>query len=545
MLFTITANPFNLTPTLPYVVPHSQEYLKKKTLTQIMWTIAGPSFQVGALWELIHVATRISLPLSLRALLIVVEQSPPGVSIFRQTIWYSVTLTLASLVNCVAQNRSVYLSTKAGIAVRAALSGAIYDHAIRLSPQGRHGVTPGEISNLVAVDAQKLYDVFVEGQNVWSCPLLIVVVASLLWTLLGPGFVLGIVVMLLFLPIVKSIVSSMVNVRKERSSLTDVRINILTTMLQGVRVTKLNHYEAMVETAVHAVRKKEMALLRKELNLWGLVLLTAVATPLVAYSFAVSCHVLIKESNIIRPSDAFSALLLFSILRFPINLTARLVGKIAQATDAVNRITRFLEREVSVAPVNSHDANLPQSTVLKVEHGSFILDTNDMILNSGPRGDCDNNGSMEPHDQGSKVNEFVEKESQDDRTSFIVREVSLAVEKGQLILVVGKVGSGKSTLLRALLGDVARTENTRMDINGCISYASQEAFIMNASLRENVLFGSHYDPKRYERCLDACSLGSDIKRLGDLGDLTQIGERGVTLSGGMFYAISIATHESH
>ena len=94
--------------------------------------------------------------------------------------------------------------------------------------------------------------------------------AVLLWIYIGPELVAGIVVLVLFLPIIKVIVRNMLSIRKERSQLTDKRMQIITSMLQGILVTKLNHYEKMVETSVVAVRDQEMKLLSRELRMWGL-----------------------------------------------------------------------------------------------------------------------------------------------------------------------------------------------------------------------------------------------------------------------------------
>ena len=94
------------------------------------------------------------------------------------------------------------------------------------------------------------------------------------------------------------------------------------------------------------------------------------------------------------------------------------------------------------------------------------------------------------------------------------------------------MGSGKTVLLRSLLGELEAQDDTDITLDGIVSYASQQPFILNASLRENILFGSEFDSDMYERVLDACCLRPDILRLGPAGDLTEIGERGVTLSGG-------------
>ena len=102
------------------------------------------------------------------------------------------------------------------------------------------------------------------------------------------------------------------------------------------------------------------------------------------------------------------------------------------------------------------------------------------------------------------------------------------------------VGSGKSTIINAIIGEVSVSSGTTLETRGRVAYASQVAFIINATLRENILFGSPFDAHRYNQVLDACCLRADIDQLGLAGDLTEIGERGVTLSGGRFRSGSVS-----
>jgi ABC-type multidrug transport system fused ATPase/permease subunit len=404
-------------------------------------------------------------------------QNNPGESIIRKGLPYAITLTLAALFSALSQNRVVFLSTKSGICIRAALTSAIYEHALRLTPAGRQGLTSGEVTNLVAVDTQKLFDVMLEGHNLWSCPLLIIIVSALLWVIMGPELTVGVGVLILFVPIVQQIVSRMLRIRKARSILTDTRINILASMLQGIRVTKLNHYESKISEHVGAVREQEMKLLRSELFMWGWVLTSAVCSPLLALVASFSFYVLVSESNLITPANAFSALLLFGILRFPINMTARLVGKMAQAMEAASRVSHFLAREIR--PLETpHPSSTSSGSGLDQNDEKFVLDLKDGYFSINPQDDVltargeDSlhssdirleDGSLEVGPtvaEGSLQDEEEEEEGsledEDEKMpsappSFALRDISIRVKKSEVIAVVGKVGSGKTLLLRALL----------------------------------------------------------------------------------------------
>ena len=106
--------------------------------------------------------------MALRRLLVVIETAQEGESIVRDAIYPVIVMAVAGFLVALCQGRSVFLSTQAGIAVRAVLTSVIYEHALQLTPQGRMGLTTGTVTNMVATDSQKLYDVLVEGQNLWS-----------------------------------------------------------------------------------------------------------------------------------------------------------------------------------------------------------------------------------------------------------------------------------------------------------------------------------------------------------------------------------------
>lgn len=103
---------------------------------------------------------------------------------------------------------------------------------------------------------------------------------------------------------------------------------------------------------------------------------------------------------------------------------------------------------------------------------------------------------------------------------------------------MGQVGAGKSSLLSALLGEMERIEGTAQR-KGLVAYVSQQAWIQNSTLQENILFGSVLNRSSYERVLDACALLPDLEQL-PFGDQTEIGERGVNISGGQKQRVSLA-----
>jgi ABC-type Mn2+/Zn2+ transport system ATPase subunit len=119
-----------------------------------------------------------------------------------------------------------------------------------------------------------------------------------------------------------------------------------------------------------------------------------------------------------------------------------------------------------------------------------------------------------------------------------IEKINLSVYDAKLVSIVGTVGSGKSSIISALLGEMYRTEGT-VSIRGSIAYVPQTAWIMNATLRDNILFGRRYEEKFYHETIEACGLVPDMEQLPG-GDMTEIGERGINLSGGQKQRISLA-----
>jgi ATP-binding cassette subfamily C (CFTR/MRP) protein 1 len=105
------------------------------------------------------------------------------------------------------------------------------------------------------------------------------------------------------------------------------------------------------------------------------------------------------------------------------------------------------------------------------------------------------------------------------------------------MLVVGGVGSGKSSLLSACLGDMEKLAGN-INVYGSTVYAAQLAWIQNATIKDNILFGKEYDEEWYNQVISLCSLNTDLELL-EAGDMTEIGEKGINLSGGQKQRINL------
>ena len=131
--------------------------------------------------------------------------------------------------------------------------------------------------------------------------------------------------------------------------------------------------------------------------------------------------------------------------------------------------------------------------------------------------------------------EATEDSSSTETQTFDVDEFNLSMSKGEVLAVCGPVGSGKSTMIDGIINEVPSLPGSVVTKRGKTAYVPQTPFIMNTTLRENILFGLPFEQELYDRVIHGCCLLTDIEQLGEAKDLTEIGERGVTLSGGKFF----------
>ncbi len=549
---------------------------KQNTLTSTLWQIAAPTFIPAGFCQLITVIAQVSVPLLVWRLLYIIEQNPSS-TIFVQAIPYVVAIFIMDVLNAYGTHRQKYLALRSGVTLRVSLLSVIYERVLQLTPEGREGLTTGSIANLFAIDVHKLYEVTAEGHLLWSAPLSMILVAIGLVCVVGPSMAVGIASLILFAPVVQWITNKMMETRKQRVKVTDKRMEIVNAMLQGIKVTKLNNYESRYIERIQKIREEELALLRKELYVWSTVMAVQFISPVIASAGAFATYVLV--GNILTTADAFAALLLFNALRFPINYASRLVGKVAQARESARRLAIFMQRDVRTSNIivdsEKNNENCSGSTKVTTPDDSGGRKEEEVSINGfGDIIDCETlstseerNSShgeivspLERHFSDGKDPILVVKDGvfrtgtassslswEDDEKSYgvgshgcyTVGGVNMSVGPGEILAIVGPVGSGKSTIINAIIGEVSVSPSTTLECRGRVGYASQVAFILNATLRENILFGCDFDAARYNQVLDACCLREDIEQLS-YGDLTEIGERGVTLSGGQKQRVSLA-----
>uniref|UniRef100_A0A4Y0ASB7 ABC-type glutathione-S-conjugate transporter n=1 Tax=Anopheles funestus TaxID=62324 RepID=A0A4Y0ASB7_ANOFN len=383
-----------------------------------------------------------------------------------------------------------------GLRIRTALISAIYRKALIISNSARKGSTVGEIVNLMAVDAQRFMDLTTYINMIWSAPLQIGLALYFLWQILGPSVLAGLAVMIILIPVNGVIANMIKTLQIKQMKNKDERVKLMNEVLSGIKVLKLYAWEPSFEQQILKIRDKEVKVLKSAAYLNAGTSFIWSCAPFLVSLVTFATYVLVDEKNVLNASTAFVSLSLFNILRFPLSMLPMLISNMVQTSVSVKRINTFLNQE-ELDPDNvQHDEK--ESSPLLIENGVFSWGGEETTL----------------------------------------KNINVRVEKNQIVAVVGTVGSGKSSLLSAFLGEMDKVSG-RVNTLGRIAYVSQQAWIQNATLKDNILFGKPMDQRRYNRVIEACALKPDIEMLPG-GDMTEIGEKGINLSGGQKQRVSLA-----
>ncbi|GMK60092.1 hypothetical protein CspeluHIS016_0903090 [Cutaneotrichosporon spelunceum] len=386
--------------------------------------------------------------------------------------------------------------------VRTGLVTLIYRKSLKLSQGERSGRTSGDIVNLQSVDAVRIGDIAQYGHIAWSGPFQIILAFVLLYRLVGWQAFVGVGVMVFSLPLNTYLARVNKRLQRQLMSIKDVRTRLMSEILNNIKSIKLYGWENAFSAKVFDARNNmELTMLKKIGIVQSASNFFWSTTPFLV-AFATFSSFVFTEEEPLTAAIIFPALALFTLLAFPMSVFSNIINSIVEALVSVNRIESFLaapEIDPNSREVIESDPKVGQE-VVTIKNGEFrwVHD------------------SLEP----------------------TLQDIDIGVKKGELLAVIGRVGDGKTSLLAAMLGEMTRSDGS-VTVRGEVAYFSQTSWILSATVKDNIVFGHRFDPVFYDRVLDACALRSDLAILPD-GHMTEVGEKGVSLSGGQKARICLA-----
>jgi ATP-binding cassette subfamily C (CFTR/MRP) protein 1 len=481
---------------------HEMEKKHPSLWLAMFHSFGGPYFR-GAAIKTISDVLNFAQPQLLRLLISFVDSYRTGKP---QPVIRGAAIALAMFAVSVTQTACLHQyfqrSFETGMRIKSSLTAAIYSKSTRLSNEGRASKSTGDIVNYMAVDTQRLQDLAQYGQQLWSAPFQIVLCMLSLYQLLGYSCFAGVAAMFIMIPVNGVIARWMKTLQKEQMKNKDSRTKLISEILNNMKSIKLYAWTTAFASRLNHIRNdQELKTLRKIGATQAISTFTWSTTP-----FLVSCSTfgvfVFTQNRALTTEIVFPALTLFNLLTFPLAILPMVITAIVEASVAVGRITGFLTadelQENAVLREDAVQDNGEES--VRIRDASFTWDRN----------------SERP----------------------TLENINFSAHKGELACIVGRVGAGKSSLLQAVLGDLWKI-NGEVLLRGKTAYVPQSAWVMNASVRENIVFGHRWDPQFYEKTVNACALRDDFAQLPD-GDQTEVGERGISLSGGQKARVTLA-----
>nr|GAT50189.1 ABC protein [Mycena chlorophos] len=430
----------------------------------------------------------------------------------------------------VFQHQFFWRSMYTGVLSRAALTALIYKRAVRLSGKSRVFLTNAKILTHLSSDLGRL-DVCAQWFHAaWTAPIQATICLVILLTMLGPSALAGFSLFLVIIPITERLIAGQFKIRRGLMKYTDGRAEMLLEVFSSMRVVKYFCYELPFLKKIHDIRSEEVRGIKKMQHSRSANVALAFSLPVLASTLAFVTYTHVTPGFDI--AVIFSSFSLFQLLRQPMMFLPRALSNIVDAKNALTRLTgtfyaETIDREPFIIDPNQKNALMASRVSFQWESATWG-DTN-VSAKTGK--------SAKERRAADELKEDVP-EKLDEQEPFAVRNINMQIQRGTLAGIVGRVGSGKSTLISGLIGEV-RCASGEFSFGGTVAYCAQTAWIMNATLRENVLFGLPFNEDRYWKVMETACLLPDLQLLAD-GDLTEIGEKGINLSGGQKQRVNIA-----
>ncbi|GJJ74849.1 ATP-binding cassette, subfamily C (CFTR/MRP), member 1 [Entomortierella parvispora] len=438
-----------------------------------------------------------------------------------------------------------------GLEVRTALMSMVYRKALRLSNAAKNESSAGQITNLMSVDAERWSMSASFIPMVISVPFEIAIATWMLYMQIGWPILIGLLTVIIMLPVHAKLSGYFQFFRAAKMKAMDSRLKLVNEVLAGMKIVKLYNWEDSFKEKVAVVRRDELKLLKKFGTVFAWVALVFLSTPLVITLVSLAVFATHGGPNFtpgdINPQTIFVSISLFGLISQPISSMSSTLSQITSITVATRRIQKFLlseELDETMIIREPEDGQDQSSSVVEIQDAVFAWCPEHAPVETEKqkrtREKEEAKAQKELEAKLKKMGKPIPEKKKDSPVDYspTLVDINLSVPRGQLVAIVGRVGQGKTSLLSALIGEMYKRQGT-VRIKGRIAYAAQQAWIVNATLRDNITFGLEYDQEKYDAIVAASGLLPDIAML-PAGDATEIGERGINLSGGQKQRVSLA-----
>ncbi|XP_071483923.1 ATP-binding cassette sub-family C member 10-like [Diadema antillarum] len=516
----------------------SNTQTNKPSLRWAMVKMFGPQMCLLAFFKVVVTVFIFAGPLMLSELLFFIEN---GTEPKYHGYYYATKLFLAIFLFATLDAHFHYRLRRLMLNVRSALVSVIYRKSLAVSATTLSAFTTGQIMNFMTSDTDAIAEFPIRMQFMWILPVEMAGSFYLIYKQVGVSFLAGVGLMMILLPITKFVSVRITKAHKRKIKQLDRRVKVMTEILKGIRVIKFYAWEAHFKEQVGKWRSKELRSVQTVKYLECVFGFTWGTTPILLSILTFSLYTLL--GNELTAAKVFTCLSLFRLLVGPLTWMSGLLNCTIESWVALKRVQKFLDLKESDFEEYYRSENcLAEGECLKIAGANFHWE-HPKRDEEEKEDDAQEEEDSDDNNNNSKDNALDEKDQEGEQAEHIVKleDIDLSVHKGQFVGIVGQVGSGKSSLFAAITADMVKEGGSIAvaHLDRGFGLATQEPWLQQATLKENILFGKALDADWYDRVIEACALKEDLKILPS-GDETEIGENGVTLSGGQKARVALA-----
>ncbi|XP_050313562.1 probable multidrug resistance-associated protein lethal(2)03659 [Anthonomus grandis grandis] len=423
-----------------------------------------------------------------------------------EALWYAGGVVLCSFGNIVISHPYMMGVIHLGMKLRVACCSLIYRKSLRLSKTALGQTTVGQVVNLLSNDVNRFDVAVLFAHHLWLGPVQTIICTYFMYLQVGLSAVIGVILLIVFIPVQVYLGKKISILRLKTALRTDERVRLMNEIISGIQVIKMYAWEKPFAKLVEVVRRFEIKAIRKSSYMRGIQISFIMYSTRISIFASILAYVLLGYK--ITAEKVFVLTSFYNILRQTMTVFfPQGIAQVAEAMVSINRLNKFMnfeEKDELIKDTEEKKEVVPDENVKPP--GIYIRNASAKWSEAS----CDNT----------------------------LTNINLEVTPGNLVTVIGPVGSGKSSLLHLILRELPLIGGS-LEVNGEVSYASQEPWLFAGSVRQNILFGLPMDKKRYHTVVRRCALEKDFQLL-PYGDKTIVGDRGVSLSGGQRARINLA-----
>lgn len=481
-------------------------------------------------------------------------------SLNKGQLWVLVALLFVfPNVGSICLGHSNAIMANIGAQVRNTLIDVIYRKSLTISTSKKQSISTGRIITMFSDDTTQIRNFLFFLNNSALAPLQIGACLYLIYRQVGVAVFVGLGYSVCVTPMTGVVFAIVFGMRRQKMVKTDMRVKLMNEVLSGIRIIKYYAWENAFIKKITAVRDQEIVLLRKMGYLFNTVFaLFLLGAPQIQTVLIFLTY--IGLGNTLEASTAFTTLTLFGIMTSPFIFLPFGLQQYSQSLVSMKRIVDYLDAEDIKEYIQRPDAikcEGENDVVVYFDKADLAWIPEETPEERAAREKAEaekaaadlkakkkTNYKKLAGDEAKKDVEagpaLGEEEAGLNRATNTLTNLTMKVRRGELVGIVGTVGSGKSSILTALLGEMHLKAGGLSIENGqSIAYCDQRPWIINATVRDNILFGKEYDEVRFNRAIHVAAMDDDLKIL-QAGVMTEIGERGINLSGGQKARVCLA-----